>query len=116
MSAWSRLKGAEGEREVVALLRDIFPSVRRRCSGEESQERQGRDLDGVPGLCIQVQRAKAPTIERKLREAEAAAEGSEYPVAFTRRCARGVRDPWLVTMLAEDFIEILCMARPERRC
>jgi hypothetical protein len=99
----SRDKGARGEREVADLLRAVFPAVRRRCAGEESQSCQGRDLDGTPGLVVQCQLSDAPTIERKLREAIGASGGDEVPVAFTRR----TRGEWLATLRGADLVKLL---------
>src|SRR5580693_6156504 len=107
MGRRSREKGARGEREVVVLLRPVFPSVRRRCAGEESQCRRGRDLDGTPGFSVQVQLSGAPTIERKLREAVSGAEPGERPVAFTRRSRIGGGDEWLATLLAQDLVALM---------
>lgn len=107
MGKRSREKGARGEREVVELLRPVFPLARRRCAGEESQGRRGRDLDGTPGWCPQVQLAASPTIERKFREAASAAEQGERPVAFTRRSRIGEGEEWLATVRARDFLELL---------
>lgn len=109
MSKLSRDKGARGEREVADLLRPIYPEVRRRVAGEESQlVDQGRDIAGTPGLCVQVNLSKAPRIEKKVKEAIAAADSEiEYAVAFTRRCALGQSEPWLVTMTAADFVHLL---------
>lgn len=110
MGRKSRDKGARGELEVVELLRPVYPGVRRRCAGEESQGRRGRDLDGTPGLCPQVQLSDAPTIERKLREAMAAAGVDETAVAFTRR-TRGV---WFATLPASDLIGLLQRREKDR--
>lgn len=106
--ARSREKGAEGEREVVALLAPVFPGARRRFSSEEAQGTElGRDVSGTPGYCVQVQKAKTPRIERKFREASVVAGACEIPLAFTRRSAVGHAHPWLVTLRAEDLVGLL---------
>lgn len=97
---YSRNKGARGEREVAKLLRSIVPTARRRSSGEESQVDQGRDLDGLPGLCAQVCLSARPPIERKLNEALAAAKQGEKAVAFTR----SDRGRWLATMPMSQWL------------
>jgi len=104
MSRSQREKGARGEREVAAMLATIYPEAARRASGEESQDSQGRDLKGTPGLCVQVQLSARPAPDRKLDEALAAAAESELPVAFTRRTPGGA---WRVTLLAEHFMQLL---------
>lgn len=106
MGAKSRRKGAVAEREVVGLIRGLFPNARRRVSGEESQGGQGRDIDGTPGFCIQVNHSARPPIERKLNEAAKACRG-EWPLAFTKRTG----GKWLVTMHEETFHSLIRMTR-----
>jgi hypothetical protein len=109
----SRRKGMRGELEVAALLRRVFPDVRRRASGEESQGGQGRDLDGTPGFAWQVQLGDRTTPEKKLAEAagsvkQLARESARtVPIAATRR----TRGDWLVTLRLEDFLGILEVAQ-----
>lgn len=104
----SKRKGNSGEREVAELLRAVFPDARRRVVAEEAQRHElGRDIDGVPGWAIQVQLAKAPTIERKFAEAVAVAHEGETPVAFVRRCSRTRSGPWLAVLKAEDLIALM---------
>ena len=110
MGRKSREKGAAGEREVAALLRPIFPDVRRRCSGEESQGDRGRDLDGVPGWAVQVQCAARPTPEKKLGEALAVAAPGERAVAITRTCSRSRSGQWLATLRLADFLDVFRLA------
>lgn len=103
MGLYSRRKGADGEREIVGILKHSFPNVRRRASGEESQTDRGRDLDGMPGICAQVERGARVHIERKLYEAFTAAQGThDLPVAFTR----ADRGEWLATMYVHDFMRL----------
>ena len=118
-----RNKGARGELEVVKLLKVAYPNARRRCTGEESQGRRGRDLDGLDGdvpLCAQVSLSGAPAIERKYREAAKAAAPSasclgahdgEIAVAFTRRTPGG---KWLATLSAEELVYLLVEVRLQR--
>lgn len=104
MSRRQRMKGKRGELEAAALLRAVFPAVRRRCAGEESQDaRPRRDLAGTPGWCVQVCLAARPPIARKFGEALAAAGAGEAPLALTR----GQQGEWLATLLASDLLELL---------
>lgn len=102
MGAMSRRKGNVGELEVVRILRAVFPMVRRRVSGEESQGRRGRDLDGVAPWCAQVNWSDRPRIEKKYAEAAAAVEPGEVAVLFSKR----TRGRWLATMALEDWLRI----------
>lgn len=111
MGARSRRKGARGEREVAEILRPVFPSARRRSSGEEAQEDQGRDIKGTPGLCVQVAIGARPPIYEKLAEAERAARSPAIPVAFTRRD----QERWLVHLRADDFVSLLLAAARRAR-
>lgn len=105
MARKSRNKGARGEREVAELLRPLYPNVRRRCTGEESQAGAGRDLDGTPGLCVQCNLSAAPNPLKKLREARKAAQPAEIAVAVVRKTGSGggPAEPWVVCMTFDDF-------------
>jgi hypothetical protein len=88
----------------------VFPDARRRSSSEAAGFELGRDLDGVPGWCVQVQCARSTTPERKLDEAIAAAGRGERPIAFTRRSSRSGSGEWLVTLRASDFLDVFRLA------
>ncbi len=105
MSKSSR-KGSRGADEVVRLLLDVFPEARKRVNGEERQdENPGRDLVGTPGYCVQSQLAEITRPVSKAKEAIAAADDGEIPVAFTRASSRElVGESWFVTLRAEDFL------------
>lgn len=116
----STMKGKVGERQAADVLRPAFPNVRRR-TYDEAQAGQGgatsaslgRDLEGTPGFCVQVQLAKTPTIEKKWSEALAARAHGEIPLALTRRSAKrkkggGVATgPWLATLPAADLAQLI---------
>jgi hypothetical protein len=107
----SKKKGDRGEREVVELLKAVFPEARRRVNGEESQDDlPGRDVQGVPGFCVQVNLSAEPRPMPKLKEAISSALQGEIPLAFTRKTVEHssrAAEPWLVTMTADDFVSIL---------
>lgn len=109
----SQRKGERGAKEAAALLRTVFPEVRHRVAGEERQDEvQGRDLEGAPGVCVQVNISRYPRPMEKLREAVAASKGEEIPVALTRLCSTEDKgEPWLATLHASDFVELLRKAR-----
>ena len=102
MGAMQRNKGAAAEREVAEMFRAHgWLKANRRSTGEESQTEQGRDLKGTEPFCVQVQHATRTTPERKLSEAEVAADG-QIPVAFIRR----TRGTWMVCMKAVDWFNM----------
>ncbi len=98
MSASQRTKGASGEREVAALLRDHWGTVVRR---RINQTRDGgHDLEGTGNWSIEVKRRKRlDTIESWMTQA---ATGGGEPIVFVR--ADGC--PWRVVMDAETFIRL----------
>lgn len=104
MSAYSRRKGAVGEREAAAFWSRVFPDCHRRACGEESQTAQGSDLADCYPLCVQVKTMARPDVFRALAEAVAAAQPSEIPLAHVRRVKRNVpagEEP-VVVMRATD--------------
>lgn len=97
----SRAKGAEGERELAAILRDKY--------GIESAHRgyvfnKQSDLIGLPGIHPEVKRVEKLNIyeamEQAVREADKRKDG--MPTVFHRRNRKG----WLVTMRLEDWMRL----------
>lgn len=102
-------KGQRGAAEVAQLLRAVYPECRHRVNGEERQDAvQGRDIEGTPGLCVQVNISRYPRPMEKLREATSAAKSGEIAVAITRLCSTDDKgEPWLATLDATAFAELL---------
>lgn len=109
MSRAQREKGARGEREWVELLiaSGTAPDARRRSSGEESQEDQGRDIKNTPGICYQVHNGNSSSHEKKLIEAASAARDGEMPAAAIKRTTGSMRGQFTVTLRAADFLALL---------
>jgi Holliday junction resolvase len=86
----SRRKGANGERELIRLLRDELGDI---VSRNLSQTRDGgRDILGLPGYAVEVKRCERIELTAWLRQArEQAAEG-EVPVVAWRRNGH----PWRI--------------------
>ena len=64
--AMSRRKGAVAERDVVRWLRaNGYPDARRYLAGDG---RQPGDIDGVPGMVIEVKNHRRPAIKSWLRQ------------------------------------------------
>ena len=97
MSKLSRTKGARGEREVVALLRDVWAGIKRGLT----QTRGGNDAADVEGspYWIEVKIGKKPNIVAAMEQAKEATDGRPVAV-FTRRDG----EEWLVTMRAVDWV------------
>lgn len=101
MGAKSQRKGAEGERELAALLREYGYSVER---GGSLSFGEVPDLTGLPGVHIEVKRVERLNVpeamKQAVRDAEKFHDGA--PTLFHRRS----REPWLVTMRLQDWIAL----------
>jgi hypothetical protein len=105
MGASSRRKGKVGELEVAQVLREAIPGLDAKRSYH--QARGGEEAPdvacGLP-LWLEVKRQKRPNIGAAI--AQAVKERGGRPVwaaAFTR----ADRGPWLVTMTAEDWCDLV---------
>ena len=101
MGKTSQRKGAEGERELAALLRDYGFDTQR---GGSLSFGEVPDLTGLPGVhieCKRVERLNVPeAMQQAIRDAERFQDG--VPALFHRRN----RQPWLVTLRLEDFMKL----------
>lgn len=92
-------KGANGERELAALLQEQGYDVQR---GGSLSFGEVPDLTGLPGIHIEVKRVERlnlhEAVEQAKRDAEWFQDGA--PTVFHRRN----REPWLVTMYLSDWL------------
>lgn len=94
----SQRKGADGERELAALLREYGYPVER---GGSLSFGEVPDLTGLPGVHIEVKRVERLNVPEAMKQAvRDAAEFGSIPVLFHRRS----REPWLVTMRLHDWM------------
>ena len=103
MSASERRKGAEGEREVVELLRACaWPQAHRNFG---SGSAGGGDVaHGPEGVVLEVKRHRGRLdLPSAIRQVEAAAENSALPVVAHRRDG----ESWRATLPLEDLLELL---------
>ena len=107
MGKASQRKGADGERELAALLRQHGYEIER---GGSLSFGEVPDLVGLPGVHIEVKRVERLNVGKAMgqaiRDAERFQDGA--PMLFHRRN----RQPWLVTMRFEDWVRIY---RPSNR-
>ena len=107
MSKSQQRKGAEGERELVAILQQSGYPVER--GGSETYG-EIPDIVGLPGIHIEVKRVErlnvGEAMRQAIRDAERFRDGA--PTVFHRRN----REPWHVTMLLEDWIDLYREGRP----
>lgn len=97
----SQRKGANGERELAALLREYGYPVER---GGSLSFGEVPDLVGLPGIHIECKRAERLQPYDWLAQAERDAVRFDdgLPAVFFRRS----RSPWLVVMKLEDWMDL----------
>ena len=109
MGAYSQRKGADGERELAAKLKEYGFKVER---GGSLTFGLTPDITGLPGIHVEVKRVERLNVpeamRQAIRDAEAFLDG--IPVLFHRRN----RQPWLVTLRLDDFMSIYQVWRKEK--
>lgn len=97
----SQRKGADGERELAALLREYGYPVER---GGSLSFGEVPDLTGLPGVHIECKRNERLNVPEAMAQAVRDAEkfGDGAPTVFHRRNRSG----WLVVMNLEDWIQV----------
>lgn len=96
----SRSKGSRGERELAAILREYGYDCRRGQQFKGGVE--SPDVAGLPGIHIEVKRVENLNVHKAYEQAVRDSEGKAIPAVFHRRN----REPWLVTIGLDDFMEI----------
>lgn len=101
MGKASQRKGAAGERELAAILRERGYDCQR---GGSLSFGEIPDVVGLPGIHMEVKRVEklniCEAIEQAIRDSERMQDG--IPALFHRRN----RKPWLVTMRLEDWLSL----------
>ena len=92
----SRNKGARGEREVANILRAAGYDVNRT---NQSDGAHSCDVDGVPGVWIEVKRSKRVNVRAGFRQACNDTDGREPVVIW-----RDDRGEWMVDCRLEAWI------------
>ena len=93
----SRNKGARGEREVANILRAAGYDVNRT---NQSDGAHSCDVDGVPGVWIEVKRSKRVNVRAGFRQACNDTDGREPVVIW-----RDDRGEWMVDCRLEAWIK-----------
>ena len=91
----SQRKGAEGERELAAILQQYGYDCNR---GGSMTFGEVADITGLPGIHIELNVVEA--MEQSIRDSERMQDG--IPALFHRRN----RKPWLVTMRLVDWLKL----------
>lgn len=96
----SKRKGNAGERELAAILREHGYNTRR---GQQFSGANGdADVEGLPGIHIEVKRVERLNIYNAIKQSIRDARPGEMPAVFHRRN----REKWLVTMPLEYWLEL----------
>jgi Holliday junction resolvase len=97
----SQRKGADGERELASVLREYGYDMQR---GGSLSFGEVPDLVGLPGVhieCKRVERLNVPeAMQQAVKDSQRFKDG--MPALFHRRN----RQPWLVTIRLEDFMQL----------
>ena len=105
----SREKGKRGEREVSRILRTWFPehseSIHRGWQARDGAD--AADVEGLPGLWVEVKRMAKCNLRAALKQAQADAPLSRIPIAVTRDDG----GPWLATLELEQLCELIRYGR-----
>jgi predicted amidohydrolase len=104
VGATSRRKGVDAEVDVVNWLRlHGYPDARRYLAGDG---RQPGDVDGVPGVCLEVKNCARLELPAWLRQVEAEA-GPNLPVVVAK--LRGITDPgeWAAVLRLRELVGIV---------
>ena len=106
MGKASQRKGADGERELAAILRDHGYNIRR---GGSLSFGTVPDLCGLPGVHMEVKRCETLRLSDWMQQAEDDAQrfGDGAPVVFYRRS----REPWRVVMNLPDWLRLYEQSR-----
>ena len=101
MGAKSSRKGANGERELAALLRQHGYDVR---PGEPLNYGKEPDIVGLEDIHIEVKRRETVNLSAALAQAEADAQkfGGGLPAVFHR----ANRKPWTVSMPLDAWLQL----------
>ena len=98
----SRRKGAVGEREFAALLREHGFDARRGCQFSGSPDSPDVVSDALAWLHVEIKRVQNLNLTDACVQAEGDCGGKPWIVAHRRNHA-----PWLITMRAETFFNFL---------
>lgn len=108
----SRLKGKVGEREFAALLRDHGFDARRGQQFSGSPDSPDVVSEALAWLHVEVKRVQNLNLTDACVQAEGDCGGKPWVVAHRRNHA-----PWLITMRAETFFDLLRgVLPPEGTC
>jgi hypothetical protein len=98
LSINSRRKGKGGELEFSRLCKEHGFDARR---GQQFSGIEGKDVVGLERIHVEVKRVERLNVSKAMGQACEDAKHGEIPIVAHRKN----REPWLVTMLADDWFE-----------
>ena len=109
VGASSQRKGAAGERELAAVLTRYGYEIKR---GGSLSFGEVPDLVGLPGVHIECKRVERLNVPEAMRQAVTDSQRFKdgMPALFHRRN----RQPWLVTLRLEDFMQLYRARKPDK--
>lgn len=102
MGKYSRLKGANYERELVHRFREAMPGVEVKRGLQSRGGGEVPDIDVAP-FWPEAKRMKKPNILAALRQSCRDCPPNRIPLAITK----ADRDESVVTMLLDDFLDLI---------
>lgn len=96
----SKAKGSAGEREWSNLCKKYGFDTHR--SQQFSGANHDADVEGIEGLHMEVKRVERLNVSEAMKQALKDKREDEIPIVAHRKNREG----WLVTMRAEDFLEM----------
>lgn len=103
MAKNSRRKGAEGERELAGILRDVYGYKDAKRGQQYCGVAGNADvIDALPGIHIECKRVERLQLYDAMTQAKRDARPGELPAVFHRKN----HSEWLVTLSIDDFMNL----------
>lgn len=103
MGMKERRKGKTGELELVQFLKDRGYHARRGQQFKGTKDSPDVIVPEWPHFHVECKRVEKLNLDKAMAKALAEASASQAPLVFHRKNGK----PWLVTLPADDFLELL---------
>ena len=100
MTINSTEKGKAGEREFANLCKKHGINDARR--GQQYSGIEGKDVVGLNGIHVEVKRVERLNVSRAMKQSMDDSKDNEIPIVAHRKN----REPWYITMRAEDWFTL----------